>query len=177
MLHLHFQPTDQRQGRKMVNRTREGGCGPVQNQFFQAIPIFVVRLSAVQSKTSNTNQQQQLYPEETTRLWQISMSLQKWHDAARIPQEVRWHVSLQKSQRVKIREALRGKPRQKHHPLLGSTQTLSKHHQSSHLSGSASAKHPLITQLPEKHYMTQPSLKKTQKIPLHVFIKITKFSE
>jgi hypothetical protein len=32
---------------------------------------------------------------------------------------------------------------------------------------SASAKHPLIRQLPEKHHMTQLNLQRNQKFPLH----------
>jgi hypothetical protein len=49
------------------------------------IPIFFVRILTVQSKTLNTNQQQQLNPEEIARLHHIGTSLQKWQEAARIP--------------------------------------------------------------------------------------------
>lgn len=47
------------------------------------------------------NQQQLLYPAETTRLHQICTSQQKQQEAARIPREVLCHISLHK---VRTRE-------------------------------------------------------------------------
>lgn len=81
-----------------------------------------------------------------------------------------------KSQQAKTSKALQGKPMQEHrHCLLGSTYILSKLHISPQVSAlakhpfmlSASAKHPLIRQ---SHHMTQLSLPKSQKFPLHTLI-------
>ena len=89
-----------------------------------------------------------------------------------------------KSQQAKTSKALQGKPMQEHrHCLLGSTYILSKLHISPQVSAlakhpfmlSASAKHPLIRQLPEKHHMTQLSLQRNQKFPLHESSFVTVF--
>jgi hypothetical protein len=50
-----------------------------------SIPTFTVRISAVQSNTSNMNQYQWLNPEGTMRLRQSGMGLRKRQEAARIP--------------------------------------------------------------------------------------------
>lgn len=72
---------------------------------------------------------------------------------------------------VKTSKALQGKPMQEHQSLsVGLYLYFSKHHTSSQVS--ASAKYPLIRQLPGKYHMTQLSLQRNQKFSLQLFFNV-----
>jgi hypothetical protein len=58
------------------------------------MPVFTVRISAIQSKTANMNQYQQLSPEETVWLHPIDTNPSKPQEVAGRPQNVLWCVSL-----------------------------------------------------------------------------------
>lgn len=128
-----------------------------------AIPIFIVRIAAVQSKSPNTNQQQQSRP---IGKHQTGISSSGWIqkkprgpangnvEAAGIPREVLWCLSLYEAttnedQRRPVKFCKTNQCKSIVHCLWGSSYSLCKHQESSQVS--ASAKHPLTRQLSEEH--------------------------
>ena len=109
---LPFQATThQRQGKERL--TGNGGCGPVYKQFFDVIPVFIVRspdhqqnakhssAAAIQStwQTPNMNHQQWVHPEEPL----VVTHPQKCQEAAGITPEVLCEVTTSKRSVKKTR--------------------------------------------------------------------------
>lgn len=124
------------------------------------------------------SQQQRFNLEETTRLSSIGLSLRKWQEATGMPGKVLWCFILEEVMTSEDQQRLAKccKAASTNAPstlrldldcfqtsCVPSCVCLNKI--SSHVS--ASAKHPLIRQLLEKHLMAQLSLQRNQECPYH----------
>ena len=161
MLQPPFQPTNQRQGRKMVNKTR---------RMWTCLEVvlwgdFNHSLSGFQQSTSK----------HQTQICSSGSIQKKLQGPAKSAQFCR-SGKKQAEQHKKLFGSFFSTESQVNqcksiiHCLLDSTYTLSKHHESSH--ESASAKHLLIREHPEKHHRTQMYLQRNQKSPLQTYNSI-----